>query len=75
MAGHNKWSQIKRQKGTADNKRAKLFGKLVQMITTEAKLAAGNREAVGLQRAITRARAENMPKENIERAIERGLKK
>lgn len=72
MAGHNKWTQIKRQKGAEDQKRAKLFGMLGRMITIESKKAGGNLSSPSLKAAIERARKANMPNDNIDRAIKRG---
>src|SRR3989344_6054884 len=72
MAGHNKWTQIKRQKGATDAKKSKLFGKLARLITLESKKAGGNTSAPALRAVIENARAINMPNENIERAIKRG---
>ncbi len=69
MSGHNKWSQIKHKKGAEDAKRSKRFSILARVITMEAKRANGDRQAVGLKTAIAKARAENVPNENIERAI------
>ncbi len=69
MSGHNKWSQIKEKKGAADAKRSALFTKLVKLIKTEAKIMHGDLNAPTLKAAIEKARAANMPKENIERAI------
>ena len=71
MAGHNKWTQIKRQKGANDAARSAIFGKLARRITVEARLAHGNTDSVSLKSAIEKARMANMPKENIERAIEK----
>lgn len=71
MAGHSKWSQIKRQKGVNDALRSKEFGKLARRITVEATLAAGNPDAVGLKSAIEKAKQADMPKENIERAVQK----
>lgn len=71
MAGHNKWAQIKRQKGANDAARSKTFGKLARRITVEAKLAQGDLEAVHLKSAIEKAKEANMPKENIERAVQK----
>lgn len=71
MAGHNKWTQIKRQKGANDAARSKMFGKLARRITVEARLANGNPSSVHLKSAVEKARMANMPKENIERAIEK----
>lgn len=69
MSGHNKWSQIKRQKGAVDAKRSKLFSILTKNIQLEAKKAKGDRNSVGLKTIIERARAANLPNENIDRAI------
>jgi YebC/PmpR family DNA-binding regulatory protein len=71
MSGHNKWSQIKRQKGQTDAKKSKTFSKYARLITVESKKANGNREAPGLRAMIEKARAENMPNENIDRAIKK----
>ena len=74
MSGHSKWKQIKHQKGAADAKRGNLFTKLGNAITIAARERGGNPEAnFKLRLAIDRARAANMPKDNIERAIKRGL--
>lgn len=69
MSGHNKWSQIKEKKGVADAKRSALFTKLVKLIKTEAKLAHGDINSPSLRAAIEKAKAANMPKDNIDRAI------
>lgn len=69
MAGHNKWTQIKRQKGVEDAKKSKLFGVLGKNISMEARQSNGDKDAPGLRAAILKARAANMPNENIERAI------
>lgn len=73
MSGHSKWSQIKRQKGAADVKRGQLFSKLAKLISVAAR-AGGGDPAMNprLRMAIETARADNMPKDNIERAIQRG---
>ncbi|MDP3996550.1 MAG: YebC/PmpR family DNA-binding transcriptional regulator [bacterium] len=71
MSGHNRWSQIKRQKGKTDAAKSKIFGKFAKSITDEAKKSGGNRNSPGLKTAIERAKAENMPNDNIERAIKR----
>ncbi len=71
MSGHNKWTQIKRQKEKTDAQKSKLFGKLAKLIADEAKKAGGNRNSAGLRAAVERAKAENMPNENIERAIKK----
>lgn len=72
MAGHSKWAQIKRQKGANDAARSKVFGKLARRITVEAKKANGDLSYPALRTAIEKAKQANMPKDNIERAIERG---
>jgi YebC/PmpR family DNA-binding regulatory protein len=72
MSGHSKWSTIKRQKGATDAKRGQLFTKLAREITVAARSGIPDPEANGrLRLAVQRARAENMPRDNIERAIER----
>ncbi|MCD4753744.1 MAG: YebC/PmpR family DNA-binding transcriptional regulator [Anaerolineaceae bacterium] len=74
MSGHSKWSTIKHKKGAADAKRGKIFTRLTREIVMAAR--EGGREVDSnfrLRLAIDKARAENMPKDNIERAIKRGL--
>ena len=71
MSGHNKWSQIKRQKGVGDAKKSKIFSKFARLISIEAKKANGNLTAPGLKNAIEKAKASNMPSDNIERAIKK----
>lgn len=71
MSGHNKWSQIKLKKGKTDAKKGLVFSKLARQIANEARAAKGNKEAPALRAAIERARKENMPSDNIERAIKR----
>lgn len=73
MAGHNKWSQIKRKKAVTDSRRGKLWTKILKEVTVAAKLGgadpAGNpRLRVGIQEA----KSANVPNENIERAVKRG---
>jgi YebC/PmpR family DNA-binding regulatory protein len=73
MSGHSKWSTIKRKKGAVDAKRGKLFGKLAKEITVAARLGGGDPAGnPRLKVAIAAARAENMPNDNISRAIKRG---
>ena len=73
MAGHSHWSSIKHKKGTADARRGKLFSKLAKAITSAARQGGGNPEMnIKLQYAIDKAKAENMPKDNIERATLKG---
>jgi YebC/PmpR family DNA-binding regulatory protein len=71
MSGHNKWSKIKRQKEKTDGQKSKIFGKMVRLITVEAKKAGGDVNSAGLKAAIDRARAANVPNDNIERAIKK----
>ncbi len=72
MSGHSKWSTIKRKKSANDAKRGKLFTKLARDITIAARQGGDPEANFALRLAIDRARAANMPKENIERAIKRG---
>ena len=72
MSGHSKWSTIKRQKGANDAKRGQLFTKLAREITVAARSGLPDPDSnVRLRIAVQKARAENMPKDNIDRAIER----
>jgi YebC/PmpR family DNA-binding regulatory protein len=73
MSGHSKWSSIKHKKGAADAKRGKIFTKLIREITTAARIGGGDSESNSrLRVAIAQAKAENMPKDNIEKAIKKG---
>jgi len=73
MSGHNKWSSIKHKKGAADARRGKIFSKLIKEITVSARMGGGDPNAnPRLRAAITTAKTENMPKDNIERAIKKG---
>jgi YebC/PmpR family DNA-binding regulatory protein len=72
MSGHSKWSTIKRKKGKADAERGKLFGKINRLISVAARNGADPETNVELRNAIQVARENNMPNENIERAIKRG---
>ena len=72
MSGHSKWSTIKRQKGVADAKRGQVFTKLANVITLAARSGGVDPNAnFKLRLAIDKARAANMPKDNIERALAR----
>lgn len=71
MAGHSKWSKIKRQKAATDAKKSKIFSNLVKLLQMEAKKSGGNTNSPGLRAAIEKAKKENMPSENIERAIKK----
>ncbi len=73
MSGHSKWSTIKRKKGALDAKRGKIFTKLIKEITVAARMGGGDPESnPRLRAAMAGAKAENMPKDNIERAIKKG---
>jgi YebC/PmpR family DNA-binding regulatory protein len=73
MSGHSKWSSIKHKKGAADAKRGKIFSKLIKEITVAARMGGGDPDGnPRLRSAIWAAKAENMPKDNIERAIKKG---
>ncbi len=73
MAGHNKWSKIKRKKGVNDQKRGALFTKLIREITVAAREGGGSVEFnARLRLAVDTAKSNSMPQENIERAIKKG---
>jgi YebC/PmpR family DNA-binding regulatory protein len=73
MSGHSKWSTIKRKKGAADAKRGAVFTRLTREIVMAAREGGGDPNAnFRLRLAVDKARSENMPKDNIERAIRRG---
>ncbi len=73
MSGHSKWSTIKRKKGKADAQRGKIFTKIIRVITVAARSGGGDLETnVKLKVAIQLAKDNNMPNENIEKAIKRG---
>ncbi len=74
MSGHSKWSTIKRKKGAMDAKRGKIFGKLAKEITVAARLGGPDPDGnPRLRAAIAAAKQENMPKDNIQRAISKGI--
>jgi YebC/PmpR family DNA-binding regulatory protein len=73
MSGHSKWSTIKHKKGAADAKRGKIFTRIIKEMTIAARLGGGDPEGnPRLRAAVAEAKANNMPKDNIERAIKRG---
>jgi YebC/PmpR family DNA-binding regulatory protein len=73
MAGHSKWANIQHRKGAQDKKRGKLFTKLIREITVAAKMGGSDMDAnPRLRLAIDKAKAQSMPKDNIERAVKRG---
>ncbi|WP_215538317.1 YebC/PmpR family DNA-binding transcriptional regulator [Borreliella bavariensis] len=74
MSGHSKWSTIKRKKGALDAKRNKIFTKLIREITIAAKIGGGDVESnPRLRVAVNKAKVANMPKDNIEKAIKKGI--
>lgn len=77
MAGHNKWSKIKRKKGAQDAKRSKMYSKLIKEITVAVKEGNSGDEEFNprLRLAIANAKGVNMPKDNIDRAIKKALEK
>lgn len=73
MSGHNKWSTIKHKKGAADAKRGRIFTRLIKEITVAARMGGGDIDGnPRLRSAVASAKTENMPKDNIERAIKKG---
>lgn len=73
MSGHSKWSTIKHKKGAADAKRGKIFTRILKEMTVAARMGGGDQTGnPRLRAAVAEAKANNMPKENIERAIKRG---
>ena len=73
MSGHSKWSTIKRKKGAIDAKRGKIFTSLIKELTIAARLGGGSPEGnPRLRTAVLAAKSENMPKDNIDRAIKKG---
>lgn len=75
MSGHSKWSQIKRQKSVTDAAKSRVFSRYARLLALESKKANGVLSAPGLSAAIARAKAANMPKDNIERAVTKGMSK
>lgn len=70
MAGHSKWANIKHKKAATDAKKSKLFSKIAKLISAEAKLS-GGKDSPGLRTAVAKAKAANMSKDIIERAIKK----
>lgn len=75
MSGHSKWSQIKRQKGVSDAAKSRVFARFARLIALESKKASGSVNSPALAAVIARAKAANMPKDNIERAVAKGTSK
>lgn len=73
MSGHSKWSTIRHKKGAADAKRGKIFTKIIKEIIVSARMGGGDPNGnPRLRAAVAAAKSENMPKDNIERAIKKG---
>src|SRR5664280_2765978 len=72
MSGHSKWATIKHKKGALDAKRGKIFTRLIKEITMAAKQGGDAEKNPRLRSAVAAAKAENMPADNIKRAIQRG---
>lgn len=73
MSGHSKWATIKHKKGAADAKRGQMFTKLIKEISIAARMGGGDPDSnPRLRTAILKAKAANMPKDNVERAIKKG---
>src|SRR5436305_12541370 len=73
MSGHSKWSTIKHKKGAADAKRGKVFTRIIKEMTIAARLGGGDIDGnPRLRAAVAEAKSNNMPKDNIERAVKRG---
>ena len=72
MSGHSKWATIKHKKGALDAKRGKIFTQLIKEITMAAKAGGDPEKNPRLRTAVAAAKAENMPSDNIKRAIQRG---
>jgi YebC/PmpR family DNA-binding regulatory protein len=73
MSGHNKWSQIKNKKAATDAKKSKIFSKYARLITLESKKAGGDVNFPSLRSVIEKAKKENMPNDNIDRAVKKGI--
>lgn len=72
MSGHNKWSKIKHKKAATDAQKSKIFSKHAAIIAMESRKAHGDLAAPGLIAAIERAKKDSMPKDNIDRAVQKG---
>lgn len=72
MSGHNKWAQIKRQKGSEDAKKSKIFGKYGSLIANEVKRLKGDVNAASVKALVEKAKKENMPKDTIDRSLKKG---
>ncbi len=73
MSGHSKWASIKHKKGALDAKRGKLFTKIIREMTIAARIGGGDPDSnPRLRTAVDKAKASNMPADNIKRAIQKG---
>lgn len=72
MSGHNKWSKIKHKKAATDASRSKVFSKHSALIAMESRRSGGDINSPGLAAVIARAKKDSMPKDNIDRAIQKG---
>ncbi|NKQ39098.1 MAG: YebC/PmpR family DNA-binding transcriptional regulator [Methanosarcinales archaeon] len=75
MSGHNKWSKIKHKKAITDAKRSKIFSKIARLLSLESKKVCGDINSPTLRAIIEKAKSVNMPNDNIDRAIKRGVGK
>jgi len=73
MSGHNKWSKVKRKKEVLDAKKSKVFSELARQLTLASRASHGDKNSPQLKTIIEKARSFNMPNENIDRAIEKGM--
>lgn len=73
MSGHNKWSKIKHKKAATDAKKSAQFSKVARLIGAESKAVKGDINSPSLKTLIDKAKALNMPKDNIDRAIQKGV--
>lgn len=73
MAGHNKWSKIKDKKAVTDIKKSRVFGKIAKLIASESRRTKGDTSSPSLRSAIAKAKELNMPSDNIDRAVKKGL--
>ena len=75
MSGHSKWAQIKHKKAATDAAKSRVFSRFARLIALESKHAGGDVNSPSLKAVIDRAKAVNMPKDNIERAVAKGMSK
>jgi YebC/PmpR family DNA-binding regulatory protein len=73
VAGHSKWSKVKHKKAVTDARKSAVFSKYARLIALESKRVKGDAENPALKRVIEKARKENMPQENISRAVQKGI--